>query len=598
MFARFVQWLRASIVRQFLVVFGTIGLLSVLVATPAIVLTELSTGSGGAINVSGSLRMQSYKLALAVADPFTTYQVRQERTQKAWEEFGAKLASPGLLNGVRRDSDDAAYSQYLALKTRFENEVQPLAKASGSDLQARKRFVEAIPSFVGEVDTFVQTLENGLNNRLNMLRWLLIAILLGAVGVSFLMLRVMQQSIFAPLLEIEAAADAVRQGNFSVRAKTRAPNEIGRLSASFNYMVDVLGRLYGNLESEVERKTRDLNRRNDGLQLLSTVTQTVSWTEELDRETVGGLLDEACRKLGASCAMVTLGEGDAAHVLAKSSGWREACESGDVLSFGLVSNNPAVGTLSVRFGDGAPEGWQQGLAEALAHTIGRGIERSMRQMDDRRLAVLEERSTIARELHDSIAQSLSYSRIQMHRLKVFVERGEPREKLLETVTELSEGISTAYAQLREVLTAFRLQISSAGLNGAVEETVEEFRNRTGIAVTVTNSLLGYELNPNEQVHVVHILREALINVEKHARATHVSVGLTRYDDTGFVLTVEDNGIGLPDRPQKHRHFGLSIMSERAEALRGSLELGRVETRGTRVVLTVPGRQAVRRETVK
>ena len=65
---RIIKWLRASIVRQCFVVLAVIGLLAVLAAAPALILTERSTGSGGAINVSGSMRRQSYKLALAVAD--------------------------------------------------------------------------------------------------------------------------------------------------------------------------------------------------------------------------------------------------------------------------------------------------------------------------------------------------------------------------------------------------------------------------------------------------------------------------------------------------------------------------------------------------
>ena len=241
--------------------------------------------------------------------------------------------------------------------------------------------------------------------------------------------------------------------------------------------------------------------------------------------------------------------------------------------------------------EATPEAWQRDLSQAMAQTVGRGIERSFRQADDRRLAVLEERSTIARELHDSIAQSLSYSRIQMHRLKVFIEREEPREKVLQTVTELSEGIATAYSQLREVLTTFRLQINSSGLNGAVEETVEEFRNRTGIATTVTNELLGIELSPNEQIHFIHILREALINIEKHARATNVSVRMMRSPEGGFVLKVEDDGIGIGSTTGKYKHFGLSIMRERAEALHGTLSVAPGHEKGTCVTLTVPEREA-------
>ena len=583
-----IQWLRASIVRQYLVALLFIGFLAVLAAAPALVLTEQSTGSGGAINVSGSMRMQSYKLALAVADPFSSYDQRKEMTLSALDEFGAKLMSPGLLKGVPYDAMD----QYHALKDRYETSVRPLAEASIDDLWARKEFTKQIPVFVEDVDRFVQTLENGLNNRLALLQKILTVILLGAVLVSFVMLMMMQRSIFKPLLEIGRAADAVRQGDFSVRTKAPAPNEIGRLSTSFNFMVDELGRLYGNLENEVARKTQDLNRRNAGLQFLSRVAQAVTWRNLSERHALDGLLIEAAQQLGAKAMRIRVGQGDKDYVLAQSVTTEAATDlfTGDTSEhFSLSTDKAKTGFLDVKF-EATPEAWQRDLSQAMAQTVGRGIERSFRQADDRRLAVLEERSTIARELHDSIAQSLSYSRIQMHRLKVFIEREEPREKVLQTVTELSEGIATAYSQLREVLTTFRLQINSSGLNGAVEETVEEFRNRTGIATTVTNELLGIELSPNEQIHFIHILREALINIEKHARATNVSVRMMRSPEGGFVLKVEDDGIGIGSTTGKYKHFGLSIMRERAEALHGTLSVAPGHEKGTCVTLTVPERE--------
>ena len=170
---RIIKWLRASIVRQCFVVLAVIGLLAVLAAAPALILTERSTGSGSAINVSGSMRMQSYKLALAVADPFSSFEQRREKTMTALDEFGVKLMSPGLLNGVPHDSGNPAYIQYVALKDRFEKGVRPLAEASIDSLEARRRFTEQIPSFVEDVDRFVQTLENGLNERLALLQKIL-----------------------------------------------------------------------------------------------------------------------------------------------------------------------------------------------------------------------------------------------------------------------------------------------------------------------------------------------------------------------------------------------------------------------------------------
>ena len=240
-----------------------------------------------------------------------------------------------------------------------------------------------------------------------------------------------------------------------------APDESGGPARILTFRADGLGRFSGNLEQEVEKKTEALNRRNAGLQFLSRVAQSAAWGAVFKRHSLDGLLEESCVQFGARAVRLVVSTDGTAAVLAESDAWPEEEPETGVVRFVLSDVNPSMGTLEALF-DAEPEDGQTGFGEALAQTIGRGIERSTRQSDDRRLAVLEERSTIARELHDSIAQSLSYSRIQMHRLKVFVERGEPQEKVLETVNELSEGITTAYRQLREVLTTFRLQISSSG----------------------------------------------------------------------------------------------------------------------------------------
>ena len=114
---RIIKWLRASIVRQCFVVLAVIGLLAVLLAAaPALILTERSTGSGGAINVSGSMRMQSYKLALAVADPFSSFEQRSGEDHDGARRVRRQAHEPGLLNGVPHDSGNPAYIQYVALR--------------------------------------------------------------------------------------------------------------------------------------------------------------------------------------------------------------------------------------------------------------------------------------------------------------------------------------------------------------------------------------------------------------------------------------------------------------------------------------------------
>ena len=172
------------------------------------------------------------------------------------------------------------------------------------------------------------------------------------------------------------------------------------------------------------------------------------------------------------------------------------------------------------------------------------------------------------------------SKIQLLRLKRAIEADPTGDAAREVLIELDEGISTAYRQLREVLTAFRLQIQGTGFGDAVNAAVDAFRNRTGMPVSLTNTLLGVEISTNDQVHFIQILREALSNIEKHARATQAAVRIETAGAGGCILTVTDNGIGIPQHAEKARHFGLGIMKERAEALGATIEVARRPEGGT------------------
>jgi nitrate/nitrite-specific signal transduction histidine kinase len=106
--------------------------------------------------------------------------------------------------------------------------------------------------------------------------------------------------------------------------------------------------------------------------------------------------------------------------------------------------------------DREPEPWEIRLLETVARHIGTAINLSHCATRDRRLALLEERATIARELHDSLAQSLSYLKIQVSRLDAALRRPNGAAVARPIIEGLREGLSGAYRQLREILTTFRL----------------------------------------------------------------------------------------------------------------------------------------------
>ena len=141
------------------------------------------------------------------------------------------------------------------------------------------------------------------------------------------------------------------------------------------------------------------------------------------------------------------------------------------------------------------------------------------------------------------------------------------------LSELRDGLNSAYRQLRELLTTFRLKMDGRHFSRAMADTVDEFRQRIGHEVRMEGRLGPCTLGPNQQIHALQILREALSNVARHAQARNTIVEL-RCMDGVVELTVEDDGMGvhIDAGPDQRVHHGLAIMRERARSLGGDLTL--------------------------
>lgn len=114
-------------------------------------------------------------------------------------------------------------------------------------------------------------------------------------------------------------------------------------------------------------------------------------------------------------------------------------------------------------------------------------------------------------------------------------------------------------------------------------SLDEFKERSGIDYSVENQIQSFELDAQSHVHLLHILREALTNVEKHSRASAVEVTFKPIGEYSFEMRVSDNGQGF-DLKSKKGHYGLEIMHERAKVLGGELHVEPVIPHGTSVVL--------------
>ncbi|MCX8003570.1 MAG: histidine kinase [Burkholderiaceae bacterium] len=569
-------------------VLGVIALLALAIVVAAAVFAEASAGRGAAINVAGSLRMNSYLLAARVADTSAPRAAaRAEAIAAALESFERRLHNPQLLaalGGVFEPGPELA-AAHGRIAAHWRERIRPLAlraAGDGSDGAARGELLARIDDFVADIDRFVSQLEIDLERRIRWLQLALAATLFVIVVLIVATLFLLDVEVFQPVRELARGADAVRAGDFSARVANVGVDEIGRLGADFNHMVEELARLYGSMEAQIATKTADLEAKNRALALLYETGRELAQAAPTPA-VLARIAERAGRVLGAA---VTLRAGRAA------TGQDAAAGDAPALCLPLLDGGRAFGTMTVALAAGqtlAPA--QRELAAAVAGQVATALAAAESREEHRRLALLEERSAIARELHDSIAQSLSYAKIQLARLATLIDSPQARA----VVEELRVGVATAYRQLRELLTTFRLQLSGPGLHGGLAQFVEDLRARGGLSVTLQDGLGEVELSANEQIHLLQIVREALANVEQHARAQHcwVRVGLAE-DGRAVQACVEDDGIGIGAATSPPQHFGLTIMRERARALGGTVDIGARAGGGTRVcVRFVPHGLAVR-----
>ena len=208
---------------------------------------------------------------------------------------------------------------------------------------------------------------------------------------------------------------------------------------------------------------------------------------------------------------------------------------------------------------------------------------------NRRRALQEERATISRELHDSLAQSLTYLKIQASRIHSILKHEQPEAQHSPTeaelvVHELRDNLNVAYRQLRELMTIFRLTMNGEDFNQAIEESIAEFGNRSSIAFELDNRLDSSELTTDEEMQIQHIVREALSNIVRHSHAKRATVALCHCHHNNIQISIKDDGVGIDQTQRRAQHYGLIIMQERSQNLNGKFSVAELSGGGTKITI--------------
>jgi signal transduction histidine kinase len=224
------------------------------------------------------------------------------------------------------------------------------------------------------------------------------------------------------------------------------------------------------------------------------------------------------------------------------------------------------------------------LLDIFADQAALALEHARLVDQSRQLAALEERQRIARDLHDSVTQTLFSLTLAAEAARTTAATNvQAADAMLQTVQDLASG---ALAEMRALIFELRPgALREAGLAAAIERFVGAFRSRTGIEV-------GMELDSRRLPDAVEealyrIASEALANVGKHACASRVRITVCHVG-SNVELRVRDNGVGFdPCRPVAGDHMGQRTMQERAAALGGSCVVQSQPGNGTEVVVKVP-----------
>ena len=586
-------------------------------------------GGAAAVNEAGRLRMNMLRMVLA------RHGGPPQELARLEQGFGASLELLRTGDAARplfvpwSDDTRARYAsigqQWRAMQQAW-HAVPPHA-AMAAD-------VERADAFVAQVDGFVEAIETQLARWTAALHLFQLALMALAIAAAVTFMAVSYLLVLNPVSRLSTALARMRRGELGTRLPVETSDEFGQLAAGFNLMAHALQASHEDLERKVREKTASVEVHNQRLAALYAVSALGADAGSLDA-LAQGFVQQIRRVAGADAAAVRWsGEANERYVLLAGDGLPRfmteeehclhtgACLCGQpreqarlrvipitpatapqlphcreagfetVVSIPVQLQQRLLGEVNLFFRSGVEMG--DGMRDLLA-TMARHLASSMESLRatalEREAAVAEERGLIARELHDSIAQSLAFLKIQVQLLRdaVAKDNAAARDR---SIDELDLGVRECYADVRELLVHFRTRTNGEDIDEALRATLSKFEHQTGIATHLAMSGQGLPLAPDVQIQVLHVVQEALSNVRKHAGARSVQLRVQRHPRWRF--EVHDDGLGFDPAavPPDSLHVALGIMRERAQRIGAALRIesdaaSDAHGRGTRVVLELP-----------
>jgi two-component system nitrate/nitrite sensor histidine kinase NarX len=604
-----------------------------LVATPFLVLTLLAIaatlwvswqleGGAAAVNEAGRMRMQTYRLSLSLA---TADEASRAQQVQAFQHSLALLRSGDPERPLFVPWDDTVRARFATVEQDWAAFVQQWRGAARPDV-AELRAQAA--RFVEHIDALVDAIEAHMSRWTALQHLLQTAVLALVVTAGATLLLTGYRFVLEPVSQLKRAIERLQGGDFGTRIRPSSKDEFGTLANGFNALAEDLQSMYRSLEAKVAEKTAQLQEKGERLQALYDVSTLITGATTLEA-LAHGFTQRIARVAHADAvALRWSDEGNQRYLLLASQGLPQGmveheqclkagdCHCGAPLAapgvrvipvqslpqgnlghctradFGTVVSLPirlherTMGELDLFYNaEVAPSQAERSLLEALVAHLSAAMENLRLDGLAKEAAVSQERYLLARELHDSIAQSLAFLKIQVQLMRDALASGHA-QRVQSVLAEIDTGVRESYSDVRELLLHFRTRANGEHIEPALQTTLRKFEHHSGIKASLQMHGQGLPLTPDLQIQVLHIVQEALSNVRKHARASQVWLDVQQQPRWRF--EVRDDGIGFDaeDPGRRETHVGLRIMAERAERIGATLEVISTPGRGSSVVLVL------------
>jgi len=429
--------------------------------------------------------------------------------------------------------------------------------------------------------------------------------------------------ITKPIRELSQAAQEVAKGNFGQTITAQTGDEIEELADQFNLMSGHLQESYAQLEKQVAARTEELA-------VLNAIAATVNQSRDLG-QILNDALDETLQVIGIDSGRIyLLNEAAQALTVAAQRGFKpqmanesDNLEIGEDLSWQVIQNDQplirrdisrdprltrmlvrkeglrsmaivpvsskgkVIGTLFTVTRDDRELSTQDlQLLTSIAHQIGVAVENAQLFEQTRKVAIMNERNRLARDLHDSVTQSIYSLTLLSEAGQRIIDSGD-FVQVKENQTRLGEISQQALQEMRLMVYELRPQIlQNEGLVGALEHRLAAVERRAGINARL-HVAQKIDLPQNVEEELFHLSMEALNNALKHAKASEVVLSL-KMEEGSFILTVADNGRGFdPKLTTSTGGMGLSSMNERVVKIGGNLSIQSEDGAGTIIAVSVP-----------